>query len=336
MMCSKKILLLVFILFVSTYPLQAQRITAANRAALRQHQDTLQALSYTLVNGVNMEDRIDANDAFIPALVRTLKIKNSFYFQLDSVKTVSILYPSDSTFRIFSWALAKDNGTYRHFGAVQMNTKDGELKLFPLIDMSDFIVNKDTVTSNKAWYGCLYYKIVQQQYFNKQYYTLFGWDGNNIRSQKKLVEMISFDGANGEPIFGAPMFSFAEDTVRKPTRNRFIIEYKKEANVGLNYNTELGMIVYDHLIPEDNEKEKLYTYVPDLDYEGFKWKAGKWVHIEKPFDTKVKLGEVPYEKPVDFKKKQIKNIQAEDDFMETPGNKKPAPKKTTTPNKKNK
>lgn len=292
----------------------AQQPDAAGLARLKHEQDTLQVLSRLVFNGKGDDGRQRAVDEFIPTLVRALKTKYSFRFPFDSLKTVSILYPQDSTFRIFTWGLERENGFFRHFGAIQVNTPDGQLKLFPLFDASDYITNTDSITDNKSWYGCLYYNILQQHYFNQEYYTLFGWDANNPRSQKKIVEMLTFK--NGTPVFGGPFFSFAEDSTPTPVRNRFIIEYKKESTATLNYNKELKLIVFDHLISETNEPMKKFTYVSDMDYEGFKWQAGKWVHVNKVFNDAIPLGKgAPTPQPLDQKKKSMTQPKSSEDYQ---------------------
>ncbi|HEY9261341.1 hypothetical protein [Chitinophaga sp.] len=314
-MAKKSLLLLLLILAgLLTY---AQQPDAAGLKQLKQDQDTLQILSMDIFSGKGDDGRERAKDAFIPMLVRALKTKYSFRFPFDSLKTVSIQYPQDSTFRIFTWALERENGFYRHFGAIQMNTPDGQLKLFPLFDASDYITNTDSVTDNKSWFGCLYYNVVHRHYFNQEFYTLFGWDANNPRSQKKIVEMLTFK--NGSPVFGGPFFSFAEDSTPKPTRNRFIIEYKKESTATLNYNKELDMVVYDHLISETNEPMKKFTYVSDMDYEGFKWLAGKWMHVNKIFHDAIPIGKgAPTPQPLDQKKKIMTQPKSAEDYQVVP------------------
>lgn len=316
----KKIILSLLFLVPAT-AIWAQKPDAAGYARLRKDQDTLQQLSREIFAGKGDASREAATEQFIPALVRALKTPYSFRFPFDSLHTVSILYPQDSSFRIFSWALERETGFYRHYGAIQMNTPDGQLKLFPLFDVSDYITNTDTIAGNKAWYGCLYYNIVQRHYFNQEYYTLFGWDANNPRSQKKIVDMLTFK--NGAPVFGGPFFSYAEDSVPKPTRNRFIMEYKKESTATLNYNKELDMIVFDHLVSETNEPAKKYTYVSDMDYEGFKWKGGKWMHVNKVFHDAIPLGKgAPVPQPLDQKKKSMTNPRSAEDFEAETTNKK--------------
>ena len=88
----------------------------------------------------------------------------------------------------------------RQHGAIQMKTTDGSLKLFPLIDKSNVIVDKeDTVGNNFGWIGAVYYKIIEKHSFGKNFYTLLGYDENNISSNKKIIEVLTFK--DGEPIF---------------------------------------------------------------------------------------------------------------------------------------
>ncbi len=111
------------------------------------------------------------------------------------------------------------------------------------------------------------------------------------------MEVLSFND-KGEPVFGGPFISFKEDTVKRPTQQRFNIEYKKEARTTFNYNPEMDMIIYDHLISETEEPEKKDTYIPDGDFEGFKWKDGQWVHVDKVFNFSLKEGEAPVEQTI--------------------------------------
>jgi hypothetical protein len=308
----KKLIYLLCCALACAINVQAQRLSAADSALLMKQQDSLQQLADVILTGKTEELRQPAGDQFIPQLVRALRAKYSFDFPFDSLRSISIQYPQDSSFRIFTWGLENETGYYRHYGAIQMNTKNGDLKLFPLFDNSDYTNNPDTVTDNKGWYGCIYYKIQQQHYFNSEYYTLFGYDANNQRSTKKLLDMLTFK--NGKPVFGGAFFSFAEDTVPKPARKRFILEYRKDATISLSYNAEMDMIVFDHLISATNEPGKPYTYVPDLDYEGFKWKGGKWVHVEKVFHDALPLGKFPLQQPQDQRKKNLMRPQTAEEM----------------------
>ncbi|MES2431717.1 MAG: hypothetical protein V4556_12330 [Bacteroidota bacterium] len=287
----KKPLLLIFSLFVIINCF-SQRISKADEKILIKKEDSLKILCAKVLFDTIPQKRFTADSMFTKTFVRALKINGSFYYPFDSLQTISKLYAPDSSFRIFTWQMVINNNIIRQHGAIQMRTYDGSLKLYPLIDKSDVTINKeDTVGNNKGWIGAVYYKILQKRSSNQNYYTLLGYDEHNVKSSKKLIEVLSF--TNDEPVFGGRFFSFEEDTVFKSSKSRFILEFKKDVGARLNYDEELDLIMVDHLISETNEPNKKETYIPDGDYEGFKWKNGKWVHIEKVFNLKTPEGEEP-------------------------------------------
>jgi hypothetical protein len=211
--------------------------------------------------------------------------------------TIAKVVPPDSSFKIFTWQLAVNGDVIRKHGAIQMNTKDGRLKLFPLIDKTDIIKNQeDTVTSNEAWIGALYYKVIEEKAFGETYYTLLGFDDNNMVSDRKIIDVLTFK--DGKPVFGGPYFSFkTSSTISKP-KDRYILEFKKNASPKLSYDDEMGIIIFEHLVSETGEPKKKYTYIPDGDYEGLEWKDGKWVYIEKIFNQKTPEGQEPVPHPI--------------------------------------
>ena len=76
------------------------------------------------------------------------------------------------------------------------------------------------------------------------------------------------------------------------------MEYKKEAGPRLTYDKDLDMIIVEHLVSESNEYKKKWTLIGDGDYEGFKWKAGKWIHVEKIFNLVTPDGKAPIPNPL--------------------------------------
>jgi hypothetical protein len=253
-------------------------------------------------------------------MVRALLKKNSFQFPFDSLKSISRLYSEDSVFRIFTWQVVKDDNYCRQRGFIQVKTKDGSLRLFPLRDVSEFTTAQvDTIANNMGWIGAVYYRIVQKKHEGKTYYTLFGYDENNIRTTRKWMDVLWFD-EQGAPVFGLQnAFSFAADSIPKPSVNRFLLEYKKDARARVQYDEEAGIIIYDHLVSESNEPQKKYTLIPDGDYEGFEWKNGQWVHIDKVFDFKLKDGEAPVPTPFSEDKLPPKNQPAKPPVKKKPG-----------------
>ncbi|QEC44440.1 hypothetical protein [Pseudobacter ginsenosidimutans] len=270
---------------------QVQKITPGFRAALKMREDTLKEYSRQMVMAQEPAERFRYDSLFIRSFVRALQFTNSFYYPFDSVN-ISKLYAPDSAFRIFTWQAKKDEYVVMQRGAIQMRTPDGKLKLIPLHDQSMFTKNPmDSVRSNENWIGAIYYKIILKEYKGKKYYTLIGFDEFSVGSSKKWMEVLSFE--NGQPVFGNPAISFEDDEEKRKPQHRFSIEFKKEAKAFFNYDPELDLIIVDHLISETDEPARKNTYVPDGDYEAFKWKNGRWVHVTKFFNQKLKDGQFP-------------------------------------------
>ena len=321
-----KKLVLLSLVFAVTSTGFCQRIKKDDFTILKQKEDSLKEYAVNLIQGRSDLDRFNADSIFTRMLVRSLKVNNSFYYPFDSLQTISKLYAPDSSFRIFTWQLIINENIVRQHGAIQMRTANGSVKLYPLIDRSDITINlADTFANNLGWIGAVYYKIIETKNGNHNYYTLLGYDENNIRSNRKIIEVLNF--SNDEPVFGGRYFSFQDDSLSKSPVSRYIMEFKKDAGARLTYDEDLDMIVFEHLESESNEPKKKWTLIPDGDYEGFKWKNGKWVHIEKVFNQVTPEGKEPVPNPV----KDTQGNTLEENLQENrPGEVAPAEKTTRT------
>ena len=282
---------LIFLFLIASIPSASfsQTISSADKKKLREKEDSLKMMAKALVLDSTTAGRMIADSLFIRTLVRTLQIKNSFYYPFDSVQGISKLYSPDTTFRIFTWTIEYEDNYSRQRGAIQLRTPDGSLKLVPLRDYSEFTDKpEDSVRSRANWIGAVYYNIIKTQYRGKNYYTLFGYDNNDAMSSMRWIEVMTFNEKK-EPVFGGPYFSFEKDSIPKPPQYRYSMEYKKDARILANYIPDLNMILVDELISESNEPEHKWTYVPDGENEGFKWENGKWMHVENVFNYKIDM-----------------------------------------------
>ncbi len=278
-----KVCVSLFALFCFTSTLFAQPISPADKAFLLKKEDSLKTVGLKIVQGKDAGDRFFADSAFTRIFVRALRTKNSFYHPFDSIINISKLYPPDSSFKIFTWQLMINENTIRQHGAIQMKTADGSFKVFPLIDKSDIILNQtDTISDNNGWMGAVYYKIIQKEYKGDKFYTLLGFDENNIKSDKKIMDVLQF--VNSKPVFGSKLFVFENSNNSQKQMARYILEYKKEAAARLTFDEDLGAVVVDELTSESNTPTKKWTLVPDGEYNGFLWKNGKWVLTMNLFD----------------------------------------------------
>ena len=239
------------------------------------YQDSLTALGKKFINNDTEMERMNANTEFIKTLVKALKVSHSFDFPFDSVKSITIVNSPDKRFRIITWHIAFDDGSYRFYGTIQMNAGD-KLQMFPLTDYSPLIRKvEDTITNNTQWYGAQYYSIIPANAGQNPYYVLLGWKGNTIKSTKKVIEVLSF-GSNGKPVLGLPVFDG-----NGKTRNRVVFEYTRQASMLLKYDEDKQLIVFDNLVPPDpKQKSQTELYGPDLSYNGYFLKNGRWVYKE--------------------------------------------------------
>jgi hypothetical protein len=267
-------------------------LSAESIARLQGLEDTLGVLGYAIVNDSIEAERFAACKVFITTLVRALRVENSFTYPFEQLKSVSILTPPDSSFRIFTWQLFVNDSTYRYYGAIQMNEK--QLKLYPLIDRSFELQEFPTFETMPVdkWYGALYYNIRQFDTRQGRKYLLMGFDAFEFFEKRKLIDVISFD-KEGKPHFGDPVLDHGQDV---PAKHRMYLQYSADAKVKLNWDEQYQMIIFDHLIPWDSPYGRGTTYVPDGSYDAYKFEKGKWKYVDKVFDDK--QDEVPTPEPI--------------------------------------
>lgn len=275
----------------------AETATAIN--SLPEWEDSLVRQFNTIASEFSGAKRQEMAKTFVPSLVKALKTPNSFHYPFSELENISFKYPADSSFRIITWTIPSNDKTaadsfglpsdalqektsYTYYGAIQMN--QDSLKLFPLIDNSSKLKNaEDTVLTNKNWYGCVYYNLIQKTVDNYNYYTLIGWNGMNGLSTQKIVDVLYF--SNGQPFFGAPIFEAKKDEGIKKVK-RFILEFKSDAGVSLNYDPKIDAIVYDFIKPQTEESKGAFgTYIPDGTVDGMLYKNGQWVAVPLIYES---------------------------------------------------
>ena len=246
--------------------------------SLRKYELRLQEYGGEVIDGRNMIGRLDAVTDFIPLFVRVLKYPGSYLYPFDSLTFLTKLIPPDNSFRLFNWTFKFSDGSYRYYGAIQLNNTE-ELKLIPLYDRSANLKEdiEDTILTNESWFGAQYYDIAQTNYKKKKYYILLGWNGNDQVSHKKVIEILTFE--DEKPVFGAAIFKIGKRSLNNKYRK--IFEYNSNAIVALKYEPEKNCIVFDHLVPPDAKSEgKTYTYIPDGSYNFYKIKKGRLIFQE--------------------------------------------------------
>ena len=258
-------------------------IDSIYRDSIQNYEYQLEGLSYNIINSEDLNERITSCYYFIQTLKEALKVPQSFYYDFKSLKTVSTLRPDDDKFRIFTWNLILDSGKYMYFGAIQMNTSDS-LVLFGLYDSSDY--NRDLIYGqfdHRHWVGALYYQVHHYKWKKQDYYIMFGWDGQDAKTNRKVVDVLWFD-EEGNPQFGKEIFNFDGDV-----QARMIFDFSDQTAMLLRYDKNEKAIVFANLVPINPLLEGRYeNYVPDGTYDYLKFERGVWKRHLMMFEDREK------------------------------------------------
>lgn len=229
---------------------------------------------YRKINTIKTDaGRRQANDVFYQKL-STMPANQLFSLPFDSLKlTISVTESPDKTFRIFNWAIYYNaKAQYEFYGFIIVNQAN-EYVLYPLSDKSAQMKSpEDQTVTNKDWYGALYYEIIPSGNEEDRYYVLLGWDGNDLFTNRKVIDVLWFD-ENYVPNFGKPVLQFSQEDIRQ----RVVFEFAETSTMKLRYEPKLKMIIFDHLVPSKPEFEGKYEYYgSDFTFDGLKFEDGKW------------------------------------------------------------
>jgi hypothetical protein len=229
----------------------------------------------------NHQKALEYNEDFKLLLAKTLQKEEAFDYSFDSLSNfMSTVKSPDGNFRLFNWNIQLNNQKQHYDCWIYFSDQS----IVKLIDNERKVQNIEYLSlQSNEWFGALYFDIIPVSKKNKTVYTLLGWDGNDMFSNKKVIETLIFDKKNN-PQFGTPIFNYPDGK----NKRRVIFQYNKDSYMSLkhNYLRKENYIVFDHLIPTSpNLKDFPDWYVTDLSFDAFKWENNQW-RYEKDFDAK--------------------------------------------------
>jgi hypothetical protein len=272
----KSFFTIILIIGISIH-LNAKDKVPANKTAISSSKDDSLVLLYkNISNKETDKDRRKANEIFAKALTQ-YSHKDLYNAPFDSLrKTISILDAPDNSFRLITWTVYYIKGVYDFYGYILYKQNDSIIS-YTLTDNSAKLVKPEEITTtNNDWYGALYYKIIKSGTLEDPYYVVLGWDGNDLFTNRKIIDVLWFD-ENYLPNFGKPVFQFKDDDLRQ----RVIFEFAETASMEVRYEAKYNMIVFDHLSPDKPEKEGHHdNYGSDFSFDALKYDDFKWTLIE--------------------------------------------------------
>jgi len=238
-----------------------------------QKETDLVELLDSLRKAENNQEKEERNLLFKEKLSETLDYEQALNYPFTKLKTVGIIKSSDNLVRIFNWNVEQDDFTQKYYCyIIRFDERKKEFQKIELQESNDIMAIKPMeVLDSKSWYGALYYQIIPFEKGNRDIYVLLGWDGNSANSNMKLIDALSFSGNKAK--LGSPVFKVGNQTFK-----RVFYEYSKKSTMSLRYDEKYERILMDHLSPESPGLAGFYAYyVPDMSYDAFELKSGKWV-----------------------------------------------------------
>jgi hypothetical protein len=262
------------ILFLITLPALFSQDN--DSASISKYEQTIRGLFKKILESDNDSKKEKINNEIIKKLEQVLAIEGSFSYPFDSLRNIGRIISKDNKLRIYTWNLPYNDGTHRYYGFIQYYPpKEKKFLLFKLTDCSDDYQSPESmILTDSSWFGALYYEIIEMKYQEVAYYVLLGFDFNNLLTTKKIIEVLYFKD-DKVPVFGKPVFFYGDKLC-----NRIIFEYSSRVSMGLKYNKDLKMIIYDHLSPSKPSFEGHFMYYgPDFSYDGLEFKDGVWKEV---------------------------------------------------------
>lgn len=224
--------------------------------------------------------KLEINTKVLGLFREMLSVDGSFYFPFDSLQYLGKIYSQDQALRIYSWNVPMMDGTHRYFGFVQYKTPGKQkYKVYFLDDSEGASLSEDDIYTTTNWYGALYYEIVKIECQGELFYTVLGFAFNNYLTSYKIIDIITL--SNDKLSIGAPVFPSGETK-----KSRMIFEFSSRVSMMMRYNSDLGMIIYDHLSPSQQDYEGQFQfYGPDSSYDGLEYRNCFW-NLKEDLDLK--------------------------------------------------
>ena len=154
-----------------------------------------------------------------------------------------------------------------------------DIKLSYTVDYLDDINNIMPYFNNEKyspenWYGAVYYNILTKKYKKDTHYVIFGWDGTDQFTNKKIIDVFWLEDYEN-PVFGKEILEFKGNLA-----SRLIFQYGERVNMNLLFDKKLDKIIWDHLSPSKPGLTGHYEYYgPDMSFDGLYFDKGIWKYI---------------------------------------------------------
>ncbi len=236
--------------------------------------EAIEELAFRLLNAQKDSTKKQLNQQLRHLLLKELNKKEAKTHDFSAIKSLSVLVPSDSSFKLFNWNIPYRNGTFDYECGI-LDLKTGLPEQFKFFSpLSKDSLNEESITEAYTWFPGLIYDIITTKNRFQTFYTLLMWDGNTVLTNRKRIDVISIN-KEGIPRFGAAIFKS-----NLATKTRVLFEYGNENKMILKYDETLNRIKFDHLSPPSSQLEGVYEYYgADLSFDAYDWNGDFWRYL---------------------------------------------------------
>lgn len=204
-------------------------------------------------------------------------ISKNHNLPIDFKNKIAVLQNDNKTWIIATWQWQSEDNEW-HYGGIYKSPSNQTITLqFESRNRSK--INYETINAN-GWYGAMYFHQIPTINNDKEI-IVFGFAQDAQGYKYKVIEPIKL--SDNDIQFGNAIFSKTLENKEKDILSRIVLQYSSESGCSLNYDTESGEILYDHitLFPESIGANGKPLRIPDGTYEAYKKKNDQWDYIER-------------------------------------------------------
>jgi hypothetical protein len=232
----------------------------------------LENLFRRILDTNNDNERLRLNDSVKVIIDSYVTSDSVFVHKFSKLRYLGQILSPDSKVKIITWNLILREGGNKYFCYIIRKGNRGEPNKINKLagENKDESPVKDTVYSEKNWYGALYYALQPFKKDKETHYLILGIDYGNSPITRKIIDVMTFT-QDGRIIFGNNCFRKDEGL-----SSRVVIEYFSEGVISLRM-LSAKTVVFDHLASISDDKKNDPEFMgSDYSFDGYTLKKGYW------------------------------------------------------------
>lgn len=237
--------------------------------------------------------RLHRSQVFADTLWEFLSFPQHFAQDLPQVRNLSVQYPEDRSFALYTWTVPLSTGQFLFHG-ILWNPQWRDQPRIILEDFGDSEAAPYQWLRDGQFVGGLCYDIITTKYRGEKHYSLLMFrPGRTYHT--KIVDAVVLGNQSRKLRFGNRVFNVRNngDEVYKKRPYRIWFRYNSSVTAAVRWEERHRGIICDHLSPTKPSMKGLwFAYGPDFSYDRLQWKKGQW-QLEEAFPLVRNIQQAP-------------------------------------------